>query len=71
MKKITINKMARVEAPVEDEAVAYQVVKFLIDFFGNIVETTHDTAIYADGRQEVIGGCGFIPHGFRVDQLAA
>lgn len=62
-KKITINKMARVEAPAGDEAIAYQVVEFVIDFFGSITKTAHDTAIYADGRQVVIGGCGFIPHG--------
>ena len=51
MKKITINKMAQVAAPAEDQAVAYQVIEFVINFFGNITTTTHDTAIYADDRQ--------------------
>lgn len=66
MKTVTANKLARVEAPEGDDAVAYQIVEFVISFFGNIIKTTHDTAIYADGRQVVIGGCGYIPHGYEV-----
>lgn len=58
--------MARVDAPEGDDAIAYQIVHFVIDYFGSIVETTHDTAIYADGRQVVIGGCGLIPEGYEL-----
>jgi hypothetical protein len=66
MKKVTVNKMQRVNAPEGDDAIAYQIVQFVIDYFGSIVETTHDTAIYADGRQVVIGGCGLIPEGYEL-----
>lgn len=67
MKTITTKKLARVEAPAGDEAIAYQVVEFTISYYGNDIHTAHDTAIYADGRQLVIGGCGFIPHGYQVN----
>jgi hypothetical protein len=66
MKKVTVNKMNRVNAPEGDDAIAYQIVQFVIDYFGSIVETTHDTAIYADGRQVVIDGCGLIPEGYEL-----
>ena len=71
MKKITLNKKGRVEAPVEFKAkgiVAFQVVEFVIDYFGSLVVTHHDTEIRENGKQLVIGGCGFIPHGYEVSQ---
>ena len=46
--------------------VAFEQITFKINFYGTVVETTHDTKIMEDGRQFVIGGCGFIPEGFEV-----
>ena len=67
MKKITENKMARVAAPANNDGVAaFQVVEFIISFFGNDVTCEHDTRIMQDGRQFVIGGDGFIPEGYEV-----
>ena len=66
MKTITATKMNRVEAPAEDKAVAYQLVRFVISFFGSETESVLDTAIYSDGRQVVIDGCGFIPAGYEL-----
>ena len=71
MKKINTTKMARVEIPAEyrenDGVVAFQMVRFEINFFGNIQVTEHDTKIFEDGRQVVIGGDGFIPEGYEVN----
>jgi hypothetical protein len=69
MKAITLNKLNRVEAPAADKAkgiAAYQVIEFTIEYFGNLIETTHDTKILDNGNQFVIGGCGFIPNGFQI-----
>jgi len=69
MKNLVVTKGTLVEAPAEDKAegvVAYQVVHFSFVYFGASVETTHDTKIIDDGRQLVIGGDGFIPHGYEV-----
>ena len=67
MKKITTNKMARVAAPANNDGIAaFQVVEFIISFFGNDVICEHDTRIMQDGRQFVIGGDGFIPNGYEV-----
>jgi hypothetical protein len=69
MKTVTANKMARVEAPEEFKAegvVAFQMVNFEINFFGNIFEASHDTKIMENGQQFVIGGCGFIADGYEV-----
>ena len=70
MKTITANKMARVEATdpemIASGVVAFQMVNFIINFFGNEIESTHDTKIMEDGRQLVIDGCGFIPDGYEV-----
>ena len=70
MKTVTANKMARVEntdAELRAEGiVAFQLVNFEINYFGSIVETAHDTKIMEDGRQFVIGGCGFIAEGYEV-----
>lgn len=68
MKTITTTKINRVEdLPAEFTAegiVAFEMVKFEINYFGNVIETTHDTKVMKDGRQIVIGGCGFIPEGY-------
>ena len=69
MKTITANKTTKVEAPQEFKdigVVAFQVVDFVIEYFGTKVECTHDTKIMEDGRQLVIGGDGFISEGFEV-----
>ena len=46
--------------------IAFQVVRFSINYFGNEMEVEHDTKIMKDGKQFVIGGCGFIKEGFEV-----
>lgn len=70
MKTITINKMARIENTDTEMAargiLAFQMVEFVINFFGNEITTMHDTKIMQDGRQIVIGGCGYIPEGYEV-----
>lgn len=70
MKKVTVNKLTRVEntdpGMLAEGIVAFQLVEFVVDFFGNEVTTTHDTKILKDGRQLVIGGCGYIPEGYQV-----
>lgn len=68
-KQITMNKLARVEAPADfkaDGVVAFQLVEFTINFFGSITQSVLDTKIMADGSQFVIDGCGFIKEGYRV-----
>ncbi len=70
MKTITITKYNKVENTdkefLNDGIVAFQLVKFTINFFGSEIETTHDTKIMKDGRQIVIGGCGFIKDGYEL-----
>jgi len=70
MKSITTKKFNRVENPDQETLsmgiVAFQLVEFTINFFGKVIESTHDTKIMKDGRQFVIGGCGFIKDGFEV-----
>ena len=70
MKKITVNKMNRVENTDAEMAakgiVAFQMVEFVIDFFGSEIICNHDTKIMQDGRQLVIDGCGYIPEGYEV-----
>lgn len=67
---ITYKKGPRVEAPqgLKDKGVvAFQVVDFSIVIGGTIhVESTHDTRILEDGRQYVIGGDGYIEHGYEL-----
>lgn len=71
MKSITtvkFNKVATTDAQdLKSGIVAFEMVKFIINFFGTIIETTHDTKIMADGSQFVIGGCGYIEDGFKVN----
>lgn len=70
MKAITVNKMTRVENTDAEMAaqgiVAFQLVEFVINFYGNETVSVHDTKIMQDGKQFVIGGCGFIPDGYEV-----
>jgi hypothetical protein len=46
--------------------VEFQMVKFIINFYGSEVVSEHDTKIMKDGRQFVINGCGFIEDGYEV-----
>ena len=68
MKTITTRKFNKaITSDLEDIAngiVAFEQVEFLINFYGTTIETTHDTKIMKDGKQIVIGGCGFIPSGY-------
>lgn len=68
-KKITFTKLARVEVPQkhqENGVIAFQLVEFVIVFFGAVTRSVLDTAITKDGRQYVIGGDGFIKHGYEI-----
>lgn len=71
MKTITANKFNRVENTdaelLNKGIVAFQLVSFEIDFYGNKIETTHDTKIMKDGKQIVIGGCGYIKEGYELN----
>jgi len=71
MKTIEIKKRQKVETTdardLKVGIVAFQMVKFEINYFGNIIETEHDTKIMRDGKQIVIGGCGFIPAGYELN----
>lgn len=71
MKTITITKYNRVENTdiefLNKGVVAFQLVKFSINFYGNEIETTHDTKIMSNGKQIVIGGCGYIKDGYELN----
>ena len=70
MKTITTTKFNEVKNTdqqlLTDGIVAFQLVKFVINFYGSEIETTHDTKIMKDGRQIVIGGCGYIKEGYEL-----
>jgi hypothetical protein len=70
MKTITTTKYNKIENTdkelLNNGIVAFQLVKFTINFFGSEIETTHDTKIMRDGRQFVIGGCGYINEGYEL-----
>lgn len=67
MRAITYNKKTLVKLPVVDDGiVAFQMVEYVIDFFGNEVSNTLDTKIMEDGRQLIIGGDGFVKAGTEI-----
>ena len=70
MKTVTVNKLTKVENKdaemLAQGIVAFQMVEFVISYFGSKVISHHDTKIMADGRQIVIGGDGYIPDGYEV-----
>lgn len=70
MKTIKLQKFAKVETTdkqdLENGIVAYQLVRFIINFFGTEIETVHDTKVMKDGKQIVIGGCGYINEGYEL-----
>lgn len=68
MKKVEFKKLARIEAPEGEyeDITAFQMVEYVIDFFGNTISGTLDTKILKDGRQVVIDGNGYIPSGYEI-----
>ena len=68
MKKVEIKKLARIEAPAGEyeNIVAFQMIEYVIDFVGNIINGRLDTKIMSDGRQVVIDGDGYIPAGYEI-----
>jgi hypothetical protein len=68
MKKIEMKKLDRVEAPKGEykNIVAFQMVEFVINFYGNIETFLLDTKILKNGKQLVIDGNGFIPSGYEI-----
>lgn len=67
MKTITYNKKTLVKLPAVDGGiVAFQMVEYVIDFFGTKISNTLDTKIMEDGRQIIIDGDGFIKAGTEV-----
>jgi hypothetical protein len=68
MKTITTRKFNKATTTdlqdIANGIVAFEQVEFTINFFGTIIETTHDTKILKDGTQIVIGGCGYIQEGY-------
>jgi hypothetical protein len=68
MKKIIINKKELVKLPKPDNGiVAFQLIEFVVNFYGKVMIMTHDTKIMENGKQFVIDGCGFIPQGFEIE----
>lgn len=69
-KAVKIQKLQRVDVPLEfqekEGCVAFQMVKFTYTFYGSEQTDTLDTKIMKDGSQIVIGGNGFIKHGFEI-----
>lgn len=67
MKTITFNKLALIEIPedrqAEEGCAAFQLVDYVIDFFGTKIEGRVDTKIGFDGVQRVVGGDGYIEDG--------
>jgi len=71
MKTITTIKLNKVAVPVqhqkEEGCVAFQLVKFTINFFDKVIEFTEDTKILGNGKQIVINGNGYIKQGFELN----
>ena len=67
MESLTITKMTKVDSPANNDGIlAFQMVRFCINFFGNEIVSVLDTKIMDDGRQLVINGDGFIKTGYEV-----
>ena len=76
---LQVKRHVRVEVPVEYraelnaqwgcEVIACQLVDFKVDWFGMLIESTHDTVILSDGRQLVNGGDGFIKDRMDITEL--
>lgn len=70
MKTITLLKGQKVNTTDSEDLkngiISFQIVKFIINYFGTEIETEHDTKIMSNGRQIVIGGCGYINEGYEL-----
>lgn len=70
MTAIRVTKLQKVEVPAEyqkeEGCVAFQLVKFEYNFYGNLQSAIIDTKIMADGSQIVIDGNGFIKAGYEI-----
>jgi len=68
MNKVTTKKLKLVEVPKneQDDAVAFQLVEFSINYFGSKDTFILDTKILKDGTQVVIDGNGWIKDGYLV-----
>lgn len=71
MKTVKTTKMNIVKAPQDEyyikmKIVAFQIVKFEINFFGHEEMFTLDTKILENGKQYVIDGNGWIPDNYEI-----
>lgn len=68
MKNVEIKKLTRIDVPTGEyeDIVAFQMVEYEIDYFGNKITGCLDTKIMKDGRQLVIGGDGFFADGYEI-----
>ena len=68
MKSIEITKLARIDAPAGEYAdiAAFQMIEYVIDYFGNKITGCLDTKIMKNGRQLVVGGDGFFADGYEI-----
>lgn len=70
MKNLEITKMQKVEVPAEyqkeEGCVAFQLIKVVINFYGNKIEDVLDSKILADGRQIITNGNGYIKAGYEI-----
>lgn len=70
MANIEITKMRRTEVPAEyqneEGCIAFQLIKVVINYYGNLIEDILDTKIMADGKQIVTNGNGFIKAGYEI-----
>lgn len=68
MKSIEITKLARVDVPAGEyeDIAAFQMVEYVIDYFGSKITGSLDTKIMKDGRQLVIGGDGLFADGYEI-----
>lgn len=66
-KQIQIKKLPLVEVPAEHQknegCVAFQMIEYTINYFGNLITGTVDTKIGLDGDQRVHGGDGYFKDG--------
>ena len=68
MKNLELKRLERVEAPKGEykNIIAFQMIEFTINFFGNVESFILDTKIMKNGKQLVIDGNGFIPSGYQI-----
>lgn len=72
-KKMKMKKLQLVKNPEitnQDSPIAFQLVEFTIDFYGNKQVDTLDTRIMPNGEQFVIDGNGWIKSGTNLNAFA-